>query len=127
MLLVQEAVTDRSVSSAAVKLPTAHALLPETAVMPRRLLAMPSLGLGTLVQALPFQCSIRVFWPVLTLLAPVLPTAHAFEGDSAATPLNWPPPAGAWKCWIVQRAPFQCSMTGWVCAGMPGPGPARPT
>src|SRR5215469_4182519 len=92
-----------------------------------RKLAVPAFGVATLVQVLPFQCSIRVCWPVPWPDPPVQPTAHAFLEDSAATPVSSPPPAGTWRCCIVQCLPFQCSMSGVVADGMPGPGPTRPT
>ena len=41
--------------------PTAHTSFAETAVMAfSRLLPVPLLGLGTMVQLLPFQCSMNV-------------------------------------------------------------------
>ena len=46
--------------------PTAQTLLEERALTPYRwFVVTPGLGLGTMDQALPFQCSIRVFRPLL--------------------------------------------------------------
>src|SRR5512146_296606 len=68
--------------------PTAQALLADTAVtLCRKLAVLPGrFGLGTRVQAVPFQCSARVCWPVPSLSSPVAPTAQALRDDVAATP-----------------------------------------
>src|SRR5215469_9435587 len=66
-------------------LPTAHALLAEVAVTPNSsslLPAPPGLGLAPCVQAVPFQCRIRV-WSAVPLSK--VPTAHASVADTACT------------------------------------------
>src|ERR1700728_3500874 len=112
-----------------VAYPTAQTLPLETAVTAcRTVLLLPvGFGLGIRVQVLPFQCSIRDCWPVPSLLGPVWPTAQAFESEVIATPSNWPPCADTGYFWIVQALPFQCSISGVVDDGVPGPGPASPT
>ncbi|MDQ3855691.1 MAG: hypothetical protein M3281_04765 [Chloroflexota bacterium] len=65
--------------------PTAHALVAEIAEIDRReLKPEPTLGLGTLDQAVPFHLRIKVFfWPVLTSL--YSPTAQALFVAVAST------------------------------------------
>src|SRR5260370_15035164 len=62
-------------------LPTAQTSLVETAATPRRLSFAPALGLGTTLQALPFQCSVSVCW-----LAS--PTAQTSLAEMVVTPLS---------------------------------------
>lgn len=45
-------------------------------------------GLVTYVQAVPFQCRIRVWYPVPVEALAVKPTAHALDDDVAATALR---------------------------------------
>jgi hypothetical protein len=73
--------------------------------------ALPGLGLGTVCQAVPFQCSIRVL-----LLVPSLaePTAQMLDAEAARTlfrkllPL---PGSGLSTC--AHENPFQCSIRVW--------------
>src|SRR6516165_739351 len=75
-------------------LPTAQALVAETAATADRAARPPGVGLGTLVHLTPFHCAIRV---VMAALAPtpftVPPTAQALVADKAATPARMPPGA----------------------------------
>ena len=68
-------------------------------------------GLGTIDQAVPFQCSIRVS-PSL------VPTAQALSGLRSSTPDRVAPCAGAGSgtCTRVQVVPFQCSASGSLMA-----------
>ena len=61
------------------------------------------LGLGTTLQALPFQCSMRV-------LLKSLPTAQALVADVAATPSRASVPEGLGLGTTSQALPFQCSI-----------------
>ena len=62
--------------------PTAHTSLADTAVTPFRAGSPDArLGLGTMLQAVPFQCSISVW-------VPEYPTAHTSLADIAATPVK---------------------------------------
>jgi hypothetical protein len=85
--------------------PIAQALSAEVTVTPfRKLAVLPGgLGLGTLLHVLPFQCSMRVRWPVPSLAGPVQPTAHALDAEVAATPANSPPAGVAWTAWLICR------------------------
>src|SRR5580692_4778748 len=95
-----------------------------TVTLRRTLAVLPgTFGLAVLVQALPFQCSIRVCGSA----EPVWPTAHALSADVAETLQNTPPPGTALKLCAAQRLPFQCSINGVVLATIPGPGPISPT
>src|SRR5580698_296515 len=109
-------------------MPSAQALPAPVAVTPARVLPTPAgSGLGTVVQRAPFQCSIRVSWPFPSLVAPVWPTAQTLLAEVAVTALNWPPVAGSGNFTVVHLVPFQCSISGLVAEGTPGPGPIRPT
>ena len=70
----------------------------------------PGLGLGTRVQAVPSQCSIRVC-PWLSA-----PTAQTSLADTARTLVSWlplgPDPRSG-PGTTVQDEPSQCSMSGW--------------
>src|SRR6266542_3271182 len=76
--------------------------------------AVKGLGLGTMVQLVPSQCSMRVrsswFWMSGSLLSP---TAHAFVELKATIPLNqaWRL-AGLGTRTVRQRVPSQCAMSG---------------
>src|SRR5215472_8124375 len=95
-------------------LPTAQALVAETAATADRAARPPGVGLGTLVHLAPFHCAIRV---VMAALAPtpftVAPTAQALVADTAATPARMPPGAprpGLGVC--AQAVPFHPSING---------------
>src|SRR5881227_601405 len=83
----------------------------------RMLLDMLRLGLGTIDQAVPSQCSVRVRGTVPLLNCP---TAQMSLGDLAATaarPLPFVPILGLGT--TDQVVPSQCSVR--VCMGTPGP------
>jgi hypothetical protein len=93
-----------------VAYPTVQALsLEMTVTLFTTLAVLPdTFGLETRVQALPFQCSIRVCGSA----EPVWPTAHALVADVVATALKYPLPG------VLTRAhvrPFQWSAR--VCDG----------
>jgi hypothetical protein len=84
------------------------AVVQETLV---RWLTTPSVGLGvgSIVHALPSQCSARVrSGPVLTVQ---YPTAVQSLADVQDTLDSWPPlfPAGRGTAWLVQAVPFHLS------------------
>src|SRR5262249_3448532 len=92
--------------------PTAHALLAEvaaTALRPVSLTRPAGFGLGTRAHFVPFQCSIRVFGP---LLAEKLPTAQALLAEVAATPASTLLLPGAGAAFCTHRAPSQCRTSG---------------
>src|SRR5690242_4555654 len=95
-------------------------LVAETALIPKRSLnTLPGLGLGSWVQAIPFQCKIRV-WSAPPLLSK--PTAQTLHGDSIATAsssLSEVPGLGG--C-----VPVQLSQEETALAGTPAP-MSRPT
>src|SRR6516164_6915411 len=95
--------------------PTAHTSPAETAATATRPL-LPcglGLGLGTTLQAVPFQCSITAVGcaenPPVGTPGPV-PTAHTSAGDSAAT-VPTPPKRRCAAVFRVQLVPFQCRLT----------------
>ena len=67
-------------------------------------------GLGTWVQAEPFQCTIRV---LSILPSKYSPTAHALLADKACTPKSLDGVAGSGLGTWVQDAPSQCTMSVW--------------
>src|SRR6266704_664488 len=69
--------------------PTAQALLEVRSATPVRSLGKPGLALGTTVQLVPFQCSVRVC-PLLLPVA-VVPTDQASAGEVSVTPASVPP------------------------------------
>src|SRR5439155_4897493 len=82
----------------------------------RRLPSVPTLGLGTILQAVPFQCSTSVC-PRNTLQSlPVQkpPTAQASLGVRASTLRRtlWNEPALGLEM-MLQVLPFQCSIKVW--------------
>src|SRR5262249_62399794 len=83
----------------------------------------PGYGLGWTFQAVPFQCSTRV-WPVVVGDVAEAPTAQAREGDRAATAVSQlkavlpgPPGVGPGTC--TPEGPFQGSGKGWLVDGAP--------
>jgi hypothetical protein len=77
----------------------------------------PGLGLGTIDQAVPFQCSIRV----CSMVEPDSsqePTAQALDADRSSTPLKLavPVPAGTGTATLDQAVPFHCSASGLLAA-----------
>src|SRR5262249_44039588 len=91
--------------------PTAHTSLAETAAAAARLLnPVLALGLGTVLQLVPFQCSISV------CVAPLgpgrkSPTAQTSLPETTVTPFSWlfcVLAAGLGT--TLQLVPFQCSM-----------------
>src|SRR5258707_8917058 len=93
--------------------PSAHALPAEYGVAALRECAgvvPPWLGLGTCVQAVPSQCSTRV-WSVVPSSAK--PAAEAFAVEVAPTAASWllDPGLGLGTC--VQELPFQCRIKVW--------------
>src|SRR5690242_9619875 len=77
--------------------------------MPKSSLLCPGLGLGTCVQVVPFQCTIKV---VILLLVKTSPTAQASLCELAATlnrSLSLPVPPGLGLGTCVQLVPSQCS------------------
>src|SRR6516225_4471994 len=95
--------------------PTAHTSPAETAATATRPL-LPcglGLGLGTTLQAVPFQCSITAVGcaenPPVGTPGPV-PTAHTSAGDSAAT-VTTPPDRRCAAVFTVQLVPSQCRLT----------------
>src|SRR5688572_16308421 len=94
-----------------VRLPTAQTSFAELAATPYGAFspAVPGLGLGTIVQLVPFQCRIKVVWSGPPLVA--LPTAQTFEEEMASTPLRMLirfPVLGLGT--MLQLVPFQCSI-----------------
>src|SRR4029434_9136694 len=72
-----------------VRLPTAQTSSAELAATAYSVLSpsVPGLGLGVILQPVPFQCRINVVWSrALPLLA--LPTAHTSDAEITATPLS---------------------------------------
>jgi NAD(P)-dependent dehydrogenase (short-subunit alcohol dehydrogenase family) len=72
-------------------------------------------GLVIYIQPVPFQCRMRVWYPVPVEALAVKPTAHAFDEDVAATELRM-------LCWdaavfglaaCCQAVPFQCATRVW--------------
>src|SRR4030095_4021843 len=92
--------------------PTAQTLLAATAVTPVSRLLVVALRAGTMLQALPFQCSTRVRFctAVLTMLT-TLPTAQMLVGDRAEIAASWLVAAAArgGTGTIDQAVPFPCS------------------
>src|SRR5437016_1445436 len=91
--------------------PTAHRLPDETAATPLSPLPTGGLGVGIMLQALPFQCSVIVE-PALVSGFCWLPTAQMSFAEIAATPRReMKPPLtfieGADT--LAQVVPFQCS------------------
>src|ERR1022692_1039761 len=80
--------------------PTAQALRPELVATAVRSGNVPGLGLGTRLQAVPFQCAISVLTP------PVAPTAQALRADVAATLVKAARPAGFGLATCFQVVPF---------------------
>ena len=89
--------------------PTAQLPLAEVAATPARRAPSPGevpgpgLGLGTCFQAVPFQCSVRVFVGPMPL--PLVPTTQALCGVRAATPVRKTPSGPDTR---FQTLPFQC-------------------
>ena len=103
-------------------LPTAQAFPAERVLTPSRWFWALTLGLGTTLQALPFQRSVRVRLPLLEL---VNPTAQALLAEVASTSRSSPPPDGSGLGEMLQAAPFQRSITGRRMGRVPVS--ARPT
>src|SRR5262249_56183837 len=73
-------------------------------------------GLATMLQAVPFQCSVSV-WNTVPALVEIWksPTAQTSLAEMAVTPLRWlfsVPSLGLGT--IAQFLPFQCSMNVWA-------------
>ena len=103
-------------------LPTAQASVLESVLTPSRWFWALTLGLGTMLQALPFQRSVSVRLPLLEL---VNPTAQALLDEVASTSRSSPPPDGRGLAEMLQRLPFQRSTTGRRMGRVPVS--ARPT
>ena len=103
-------------------LPTAQASPAESDLTPSRWFWALTLGLGTMLQALPFQRSVRVRLPLLEL---VNPTAQALLAEVASTSRSSPPPDGSGLGEMLQLVPFQRSITGRRMGRVPVS--ARPT
>ncbi len=87
--------------------------MPGTRATLLRILYPPAFGLGTTLQLIPFQCSMRV-WGRLLLLTKEYPTAQTFFAEMATTLSRtslYPPGLGL--AITVQLVPFQCSTS--VC------------
>src|SRR5262245_44658516 len=98
--------------------PTAQMSLAEIAAIPVSVLWPCGLGLGTIVQAEPFQCSTRVLLGAPLPLATSIeyPTAQALDGPIAVTLLSRSRTVRPGRCGgtlglgtIVHVLPFQCS------------------
>src|SRR5215472_7868329 len=102
------------------KSPTAQTSPAETAVTPfSSLFCVLALGLGTTLQLVPFQCSMRV-WDGPKPETTKLPTAHTSWAETAATAsrmLSAPPGLGLGT--TRHLWPFQCSAS--VSRGLPAP------
>jgi membrane-associated phospholipid phosphatase len=86
---------------------TAGILVEVTAAAPRN--SAPALGLVTMLQLLPFQCSVRV-WGVLAA-SWNWPTAHTSFADTAVTALSRLDPVPLFGLGTTaQLLPFQCSI-----------------
>src|SRR5579875_2272814 len=98
-------VTQRGSQLVGRAMPTAQALLLPVADTPLSWASPVGLGLGTTVQAVPFQCSIRVCWSSGKLAAP---TAQALLAEVAVMPSmeSQAPTLGLGT--RVQEVPFQC-------------------
>src|SRR6266567_5717990 len=86
----------------------AHTSFPALAVTPVREFRteVPSWsdGVGTMLQALPFQCAARVF------SKPTFPTAHAsFAAMVVMADPKWIDPGGEGDVATVHALPFQCA------------------
>src|SRR5688572_21488800 len=96
-----------------VRLPTAQPSFAELASTAYSALspAVPGLGLGTICQLVPSQRRVNVVWS-RALPLEVLPTAHAFDGEMATTPLSTLSRlSGFGLGTMLQLLPFQCSMS----------------
>jgi hypothetical protein len=75
---------------------TARALVGEISVTAFRMSSLRSVsGLGTMLQAIPFQCSVRLPTPECLLAQHVVPTVHASFVELALTPFKTLLPANA--------------------------------
>src|ERR1700756_5600630 len=94
--------------------PTAQALSLPVTVTPLKIspaAGPPGLGLGTVLQAFPFQCKIKVCDPEFV---PLKPVAQALDADVASTAdRTFVPeaPAGFGLGTFFQLLPFQCKMS----------------
>src|SRR6266849_3769835 len=98
-----------------LEVPTAQTSSLEKLVTPlRTLLAVPTFGLGTTLQLVPSQCSVRVCCICGVLPIPCVPTAQMSFVEMAVTPLSMlssVPIFGLGT--MVQFVPSQCSIS--VC------------
>ena len=101
-----------SVNDVGCCVPAAHTLSEAIAVTPARLLSTsgPTFGLGTRLQAAPFQCSVRV--ESSSPVTPV-PTAQTSFAETTATPARLPTVVPG-LAMMLHATPFQCSMIGVV-------------
>jgi len=87
------------------KFPTAQAWLElGSAAASRIFWSELGLGLGTILQLVPFHCSMSVYSPTLEITNP---TAQMSEAETMATPLSMPAPGLETT---LQLLPFHCSI-----------------